>query len=317
MAFNGDEVRPEEPEGDVHNPNSYFEAFSEIVAALDALAKAVTPDDGDDGTPPDNLPVPCCNSYFASFRAIRDALARVKAATEERLADMTENDPNFAAWKDACAVSIGKGASTVSNGVAIGWSAMSGAGSGTAGKDSGAVAVGKAASAYGIDAVAIGRGAAAGASNARTTMSTVQLGRGSNTYDGTLQFRDWQLVGANGKIPSERLPDVGGMALVAPAVSDGTATLVDRAVNAIALDGTALALAFPAAVAGQGRSFVVRFTSTAETAWTLPAGVSFESDDDGVFADVGVGETAVLIFSEVAADVFLVSRKTVSAVAKE
>ena len=199
MAFNGDEARPEEPEGDAHNPNSYFEAFAEIVVALDALAKAVTPDDGDDGTPPEELPVSCCNSYFASFRAIRDALVRVKDAVGER-------------------------------------NASSGG---------------------------------------------------------------------------------GGFALVAPAVSDGTATLVDRAVNAIALDGTALAFAFPAAIAGQGRSFVVRFTSTAETAWTLPAGVSFESDDESVFADIGVGETAVLIFSEVAANVFLVSRKTVSAVAKE
>ena len=107
------------------------------------------------------------------------------------------------------------------------------------------------------------------------------------------------------------------MALVTPTVTGGAATLVDSAVNAISLDGTAVALAFPAAVAGQGRSFVVRFVCAADTDWTLPQGVSFESDDDGVFADVGVGETAVLIFSEVAANVFLVSRKTVSAVAKE
>lgn len=199
MAFNGDEIRPAEPEDGAHNPNSYFEAFAEIVAALDALAKAVTPEEGDDGTSPDDLPAPCCNSYFASFRAIRDALARVKDAVDERNAS----------------------------------------------------------------------------------------------------------------------PGGGGFALVAPAVSGGTATLVNGAANAIALDGTAVALAFPAAIDGQGRSFVVRFVCTAETAWTLPAGVSFESDDDGVFADVGVGETAVLIFSEVAANVFLVSRKTVSAVAKE
>ena len=199
MAFNGDEVRPDEPEDGAHNPNSYFEAFAEIVAELDALAKAVTPDDGDDGTPPEELPVPCCNSYFASFRAIRNALARVKDAVDER-------------------------------------NASSGG---------------------------------------------------------------------------------GGLELVTPVVSDGTVALVNRAVNAIALDGTAVALAFPAADDGQGRSFVVRFTSTAETAWTLPAGVSFESDDESVFADIGVGETAVLIFSEVAANVFLVSRKTVSAVAKE
>ena len=200
MAVNGDEIRPEETEDGIHDQNSYFEAFAGIVAALDALAKAVTPDEEDDGTPPDEIPASCCNSYFASFKAIQDALLRLKAATEGRLAE---------------------------------------------------------------------------------------------------------LAGA------------GGMPFVTPAVADGTAMLVNKAVNAVALGGTALLLAFPAAVEGQGRSFVVRFTCAAETAWTLPADVSFESDDDGVFADIGVGETAVLIFSEVAAGVFLVSRKTVNAVAKE
>ena len=168
-----------------------------------------------------------------------------------------------------------------------------------------------------MDAVALGRNAAAGAPGSRTTKATVQLGSGTNTNDGTLQFRTWQLVGADGKIPAERLPDIGCMAFVTPAVADGTATLVNKAVNAVALGGTPLALAFPAAVEGQGRSFVVRFTCTAETAWTLPAGVSFESDDDAVFADIGVGETVVLIFSEVADGVFLVSRKTVTSFANE
>ena len=84
MAVNGDETRPEVTENGAHDPNSYFKAFAGIVAALDALAKAVTPDEDDDGTPPDEIPASCCNSYFASFRAIRDALARVKAAVDER-----------------------------------------------------------------------------------------------------------------------------------------------------------------------------------------------------------------------------------------
>lgn len=317
MSDNGDEISPEAADEGAHNPNSYFEAFAGIVAALDAIAKAVTPDAGDDGTPPDEMPPPSCNSYFASFKAIQDALCRLKAATEERLADMTEGDPSFAAWREGYSIGLGKGASPASNGIAIGWNSTAGSGTGTGSRDSGAVAVGKGAAALGLDAVALGRNAVAGASGARTTQATVQLGNGTNTEDGTLQFRSWQLVNALGKIPAERLPDIGGMALVTPTVTGGAATLVDRAVNAIALDGTAVALAFPAAVAGRGRSFVVRFVCTAATAWTLPAGASFESDDDGVFADVGVGETAVLIFSEVAAGVFLVSRKTVSAVEKE
>ncbi|MBQ3807556.1 MAG: hypothetical protein II840_06325, partial [Kiritimatiellae bacterium] len=131
------------------------------------------------------------------------------------------------------------------------------------------------------------------------------------------QFRSWQLVNAEGKIPAERLPEMGGMAFVTPTASGGTATLVNKAVNAVALDGTAVAFAFPAAVAGQGRAFIVRLVCTAETAWTLPSGVTFESDDEEVFADVEVGETVALLFSEVAEGRFLVSRKTVKTVSRE
>ena len=316
MAVNGNEI--ENPVGEeAHGTNSYFEAFAGIAAALDALAKAVTPDEEDDGTPADEGERPSCNSYFASFRNIIDALGRLKAATEERLVALSEKDPNFAAWKEAYSIGLGKGASPASNGIAIGWNATAGSGTGTGARDSGAVAVGKAASALGIDAVAIGRGAVAGASGNRTTQATVQLGSGTNTADGTLQFRSWQLVNAEGKIPAERLPEMGGMAFVTPTASGGTATLVNKAVNAVALDGTAVAFAFPAAVAGQGRAFIVRLVCTAETAWTLPSGVTFESDDEEVFADVEVGETVALLFSEVAEGRFLVSRKTVKTVSRE
>ena len=204
MAFNGDDVRPEEPEDGAHNPNSYFEAFAEIASALDALAKAVTPDDGDDGTPPGEGRRPCCNSYFASFRDIRDALARVKDAAEERIAES--------------------------------------------------------------------RSAAEGA---------------------------------------------GAFALVAPTPVRGVVSLRNLAANAVTLGGGSVAFAFPQRTPGSARSFILRLTMSALTEWSLPAGVSFESDDGDVFADVGAGETAVLVFSEVADGVFLVSRKTVDAVAKE
>ncbi len=316
MAVNGNEI--ENPVGEeAHGANSYFEAFAGIAAALDALAKAVTPDEEDDGTPADEGERPSCNSYFASFRNIIDALGRLKTATEERLVALSEKDPNFAAWKEAYSIGLGKGSSPASNGIAIGWNATAGSGTGTGAKDSGAVAVGKAASALGINAVAIGRGAVAGAAGNRTTQATVQLGAGANENDGTLQFRSWQLVNAEGKIPAERLPEMGGMAFVTPTASGGTATLVNKAVNAVALDGTAVAFAFPAAVAGQGRAFIVRLVCTAETAWTLPSGVTFESDDEEVFADVEVGETVALLFSEVAEGRFLVSRKTVKTVSRE
>ena len=54
-------------------------------------------------------------------------------------------------------------------------------------------------------AVAIGYNAKAQANEA------CQLGKGTNANEGTLQFRDYQLLGADGKIPTERLPEgIGG-----------------------------------------------------------------------------------------------------------
>ena len=86
MAVNADDIRPEELEDGVHEPNSYYKAFDAIVAGLDELAKLLTPDEYDDGTPADEGVKPCCNSYFSSFRNIADALERVKYAAAERIA---------------------------------------------------------------------------------------------------------------------------------------------------------------------------------------------------------------------------------------
>lgn len=41
------------------------------------------------------------------------------------------------------------------------------------------------------------------------TNDTVQIGPGTNATAGTLQFRTWRIVGADGKIPKERLPSDG------------------------------------------------------------------------------------------------------------
>lgn len=49
--------------------------------------------------------------------------------------------------------------------------------------------------------IALGRGAAAMANG------TVQIGAGTNATAGTLQFRTWQLVGADGRIPKERFTE--------------------------------------------------------------------------------------------------------------
>ena len=86
MAVNADDIRPEELEEGVREPNSYYKAFDAIVAGLDELAKLLTPDEYDDGTPADEGVKPCCNSSFSSFRNIADALERVKYAAAERIA---------------------------------------------------------------------------------------------------------------------------------------------------------------------------------------------------------------------------------------
>ena len=103
-------------------------------------------------------------------------------------------------------------------------------GTGSSTSDSRAVAVGNVSSAKGSQAVAVGFGAtssttqatsiggsasAAGSSsvavgyNAKaTTVGAVQLGTGTNSYSNTLQFKNYQLVDANGVIPMARLKNV-------------------------------------------------------------------------------------------------------------
>ena len=54
---------------------------------------------------------------------------------------------------------------------------------------------------YCLRSVAIGKQATAAQSE------SVQLGQGTNTKYGSLQFRSWQVIDQNGKIPAERLPE--------------------------------------------------------------------------------------------------------------
>ncbi len=247
--------------------NCYYDAFDEIVSALDALAKTLSLDPHDDGTPIAELPVRDQNSYFESFRAMAAALGRVKKAMEERLDAVVESDPVFEKWRgESRSVAIGKNA---------------------AAKDS--------------------------------ELPTVQLGAGSNSEGGTLQFRHWQLVGADGKIPKARLPEgisEVSFAFASPAAEDGVIRLADKSVNDVALDGGAVGFEFPAAME-RARSFLLRLTMASETEWSLPADAEFESDDDLVFADVEAGSTVVFIFSETVPGKFMVSRKTSRTVTKE
>ena len=107
-----------------HERNAYFAELDAIAAKLDETAKILTPDEGDDGTPPDAGERTESNSYFASFANIAAALERLKEAIAERIEAGggidEESDPVFKKWRDeGYSIGLGKGANVTSNGVAI------------------------------------------------------------------------------------------------------------------------------------------------------------------------------------------------------
>ena len=127
----------------------------------------------------------------------------------------------------ASSISLGKYAASISGGIAIGTEASSlGTQVTTAypiptqniaigpyakthqqetGRNSsGNIAIGFSAQTKGDMSTAIGYRAYVEADNA------IQLGQGINTTEGSLQFRDYQLLDASGKIPAERLPAISG-----------------------------------------------------------------------------------------------------------
>ena len=307
-----------------HERNAYFAELDAIAAKLDETAKILTPDEGDDGTPPDAGERTESNSYFASFANIAAALERLKEAIAERIEAGggidEESDPVFKKWRDeGYSIGLGKGANVTSNGVAIGWNSSAGSGTGTGSNDSGAVAVGKAAQAWGIGAASFGKGAVAGSTSARTTLPTVQLGAGQNANDGSLQFRDWQLLDASGTIPAERLSlsSLEFRTLAIARVPGGFCNINDHAVNSITLDGQTVSFVLPVEQAGRARAFILRLAMQSATTWGFPPStVVFESDDEDVFREIEVGATATLSFFEVSHRCFIVSRKDTKAVAK-
>ena len=164
-----------EDENECRERNAYFAELDAIAAKLDETAKILTPDEGDDATPPDAGERTESNSYFASFANIASALERLKEAIAERIEAGggidEESDPVFKKWRDeGYSIGLGKGANVTSNGVAIGWNSSAGAGTGSGSNDSGAVAVGKAAQAWGIGAASFGKGAVAGSTDRKSVV---------------------------------------------------------------------------------------------------------------------------------------------------
>ena len=119
---------------------------------------------------------------------------------------VTEIDPVFADWRsNGDQVVIGKGAeASEGNAIAIGVNAFS---------YKNGVALGNSATANGPSTTAVGResiatcsgSSAFGAYSCAAGSEAIQLGRGTNETERTLQFLDWRLVGSDGKIPAERL----------------------------------------------------------------------------------------------------------------
>lgn len=123
---------------------------------------------------------------------------------------------------------------------------------------------------------------------------------------------------SDGEIPVERIPKAASsFDFAAPSLEQGSIALSNHAVNAVTLNGEAVSFAFPAKTPGKARDFIVRLKMESASLWSLPEGVSFESDDADVFAELEEGATAVFFFFEVEEDVFMVSRKAVKAATKE
>ena len=134
---------------------------------------------------------------------------------------------NNATANSVLGIAIGSGA-TINSGS---YSILIGSGSGLTGQSS--ILLGYGASISADYSMAFGRGSTVGSNssysvaigygatasnnsghsislgyNARTTTNyATQIGEGTNGSYGTLQFRGWQLVDSNGKIPEERFPD--------------------------------------------------------------------------------------------------------------
>lgn len=111
----------------------------------------------------------------------------------------------YASSADGCAAGCN---SSTQNGGASGKDASSNgggaAGNGASTKDGGAVGD----SAISGDGFSGGKGAAAAENPDGGYIDTIQLGTGTNSVPHTLQVYSYQLLDANGKIPSERLPTI-------------------------------------------------------------------------------------------------------------
>ena len=138
------------------------------------------------------------------------------------------SDGGFSAWRSATPIAAGKDA------VADGQNAAAFGSNATATGANGATAIGTDTSATGAFSTAVGNylteatgaySAAFGSWAKAKADGCVQLGTGENTAENTLQFREFRLLDANGKIPVERLANGDAIASLDPnAIADADHT---------------------------------------------------------------------------------------------
>ena len=97
---------------------------------------------------------------------------------------------------------------------------------------------------------------------------------------------------------------------------DGRAQLVDRAANNLAVNGGTTTVVMPDMEPGKARDFMLRVTATGENTLKFEGAEAFEGEADAL-QPPGDGETAVYFFTETAAGVMLVARRTAKRIETE
>ena len=96
----------------------------------------------------------------------------------------------------------------------------------------------------------------------------------------------------------------------------GRVQLADRSMNNLAVSGGETTVAMPDIEPGKARDFMLRVEATGENVLKFEGAEAFEGEADALDAP-GDGETCVYFFTETAADILLVARKTVARIETE
>ena len=96
----------------------------------------------------------------------------------------------------------------------------------------------------------------------------------------------------------------------------GRACLSDRSANQLSVSGGLTTVVLPDIEPGKARDLMLRVTATGENALKFEGADAFEGDE-GALEPPGDGETCVYFFTEAAAGVMLVARRTAKRIETE